>query len=97
MKKRLAILLACAVLAVFPATTAFAQGSDGDDGEFDFSDMFAVGDVDCNGVVNTTDRALLRKTILGLYVPKNESKADVNGSKTVDVCDLVMLNRQLSA
>ena len=95
MKKRLVILLACAMLAVFPATTAFAQG--GDDFETDFADLFAVGDVDCNGVVNTTDRALLRKTILGLYVPKNESKADVNGSKTVDVCDLVMLNRQLSA
>ncbi len=95
MKKRLVILLACAMLAVFPATTAFAQG--GDDFETDFADLFAVGDVDCNGVAYTSDDlSALRGILLGVAAPKSEKTANVNAAGGIDILDFVCLNNNLS-
>ena len=57
----------------------------------------AYGDLDDNGVINTTDVVLLRRYIAGGYgVEISEKAADLNGDGVLNTTDIVLLRRYIA-
>lgn len=56
-----------------------------------------AGDADCNGIVNVYDTVLVKKYILGIKQPSEQSllNADMNSDGSITVIDLIELNKFL--
>ncbi len=96
MKKILTVIMAIMMLGsvVFAVPCAAA-----DDAEYNMADLFAKGDIDCNGSINSLDLAALVNILLDKQQPKSLVTANVDNDAEgkVNTKDLINLKKKMAS